>query len=164
EVGSGPWFGILPGSIPRASPEPGFEAGPRPADGQLSMCSIATTLAAHGQNWSNVKLPSSIIDGVPSHTSVVMSAQVSVVGSMCQAHGAFTPGSPRTMSPFGIDPSGLPARSACVCARFSGPSSSIRNLSPTTSNSATGLAEIGGAADGSGVPGGWGAQFQAKNG
>src|SRR4051794_24362879 len=125
---------------------------------------MAVTRAAQGQKRSNVKLPSSIIEGVPSHTSVVMSAQLSEVGSMCHDHGALMPGSPRTMSPFGIVPSVPPASNASACATFSSPTSSIRNVSPTTSKTAIGFPEIEGAADGGnavdggGVPGGSGAQ------
>jgi hypothetical protein len=125
---------------------------------------MAITWAAQGQNRSKVKLPSSICDGVPSQTSVVMSAHSSVVGSMCHDQGALTPGSPRTMTPFGIDPSVRPASSPCACTKFSVPTSSMRNVSPTTSKTATGFAEADGAGTGSGVPGGSIGHWKERNG
>ena len=80
--------------------------------GALGSCSMPTSCALHGQNRSPVKTPSSIWVGRPSQTSVVTSDHASVAGSMCQLHGAFVPGSSRTISPDGMVADESPVASA----------------------------------------------------
>src|SRR5689334_2815025 len=97
------------------------------------------TWADHGQYWSLVTVRSSTNDGNPSQTSIVMSANSSVAGSMCQLHGAFTPGSSRTTVPSGMLATSSPASSWRACSASSGVASSTLNVSPTTWIVATGL-------------------------
>src|SRR5262245_49162350 len=104
------------------------------------------TSADPGQYWSLVTVPSSTNDGRPSHTSMVMSANSSVAGSMCHDHGAFTPGSSRTTVPSGIDATSSPASSCRAWSASSGVASSTLYVSPTTWIVATGFPVVGGGA------------------
>ncbi len=67
------------------------------------------TFADHGQYWSLVTVPSSTKLGSPSHTSIVMSANSSVAGSIDHDHGPLGPGSSRTTVPSGMAAIASPA-------------------------------------------------------